>query len=709
MNFKRILLSSLIFIILIISIGGTMAADTSDVSAEDNLLMNSNLNEEMSEDYSQNNYSSVNVNEMLLDSKTVTVKPDSNVPNQLLRPTVQEAIDNANPGDTLILKGNFVQCGFVVDKQLTIKADSQTTVDPCPDNTNPAGSNYFGIFYLTSKASGTVIEGFNFINDNYIFANRVHNPYAIFIDGADNITIRDCTVNWNLNETYLYDGIIIKDADGVSLDNVYLNNTKHGLTIKNSSNIIISDSKIENGRNNGINVADNSKDIWIVSNEILKNRYSAINLTSAEGIHIINNVIEDNGKTDGECGSGVYVNCNVSGSEIRGNLMMRNGMHAILLDYRLRNMGTSRGDDYLLLIENNYFDGHRDMVVHRRIFELDSHGEYDYDSDKDIYYRAQGGKYIPAKAIFFMKSAYVAHDIVCGFTYYAPGVPWSDENYIHANITQTGNGIYNLSLKDGKGNLASELSSVNAIFYLNNLSGISKTVKIQNGSAVADFTDCNLKTGDVILAVLPTEDPVQFAVNISEVSNVISTQLIPYELTTYPISGELFRVKLVDNDSNALPSMEVNFEINGKSYSSKTDANGIATIPVSLTAKKTYAVNVSFDGDGDLKSSQAAGIVVVKTGSKKSKIKASNMKVKRNVKKAFTLKLTNSKGKALKSQKVAVKVNGRTYTIKTSSKGIAKLPIKLSKAKKYKVSVRFYGNANYNGASKTAYVTVTKR
>lgn len=706
------------FILLFIGIGGVIAADTSDIyyndtSIDENLLTVNNIEDNLNEEISQNVNQQMKSSEKLSSPKTVTVTPDASVPNQLLKPTVQEAIDNANPGDTLILKGNFVQCGFVVNKQLTIKADSiKTTVDPCPDNNNPAGTNYFGIFYISPQASGTVIEGFNFINENYIFANRIHNPYAVFVDGADNVTIKDCTINWNLNETYLYEGIIVKDSKNSFLTNVYLNNTKRGITIHNSQEILISDSKIENGRGNGINVNGFSKNIWIKNNEILNNQYAGINLSSADSIHILNNVIEDNARFDGECGSGVYINCNVSGSEIKGNLMMRNGLHAILLDHRLKNMGTSSGDDNLLLIENNYFDGHKDMVVHRRIFEANDYGSYNYDEVNDIYYRQVGGPYLPAKAIFYMKSAYVAHDIVCGFTYYAPKTPWSEENYIHASISQIENGVYNLSLKDGKGNLAVDLSSVDVVFYLNNMSGISKTIRIQNGSAVADFTDCldsYLKTGNVILAALPTEDPVSFIVNDSDIlSNEISTKLIAYQLTTYPLSDSYFKVKLTDIDGKALASKVISFKINGKIYSAKTDNNGIVKIKVSLTAKKTYEAAVSYNGDESYAASQTSGKIIVKTGTKKSKITASNIKVKRDSKKTFSFKLTSGDGKALKSQKVVVKVNGKSYTLKTSSKGIAKLSVKLSKVKKYGVSIKFLGNANYKAASKIAYITVTK-
>lgn len=84
------------------------------------------------------------------------------------------------------------------------------------------------------------------------------------------------------------------------------------------------------------------------------------------------------------------------------------------------------------------------------------------------------------------------------------------------------------------------------------------------------------------------------------------------------------------------------------------------------------------------------------------------MKVKRNKKNTFKVKLATSAGKALKNQKVTVKLNGKTHILKTDSKGVAKLSFKLSKVKKYSVSVKFLGNANYKSSSKVSSIKVTK-
>ena len=56
----------------------------------------------------------------------------------------------------------------------------------------------------------------------------------------------------------------------------------------------------------------------------------------------------------------------------------------------------------------------------------------------------------------------------------------------------------------------------------------------------------------------------------------------------------------------------------------------------------------------------------------------------------FKVKILNSNGKIVKNAKVKFKVKGKTYTVKTNSKGFATLNIKLKK-EKYTVSTIYNG------------------
>ena len=79
-----------------------------------------------------NNTASLTVSDQELKvGNTINVDIDDN-PNQMSNPTIQNAINRANSGDTIIINGDYFQhCHFIVDKNLTIKSANTTTLTPC--------------------------------------------------------------------------------------------------------------------------------------------------------------------------------------------------------------------------------------------------------------------------------------------------------------------------------------------------------------------------------------------------------------------------------------------------------------------------------------------------------------------------------------------------------------------------------------------------
>ena len=69
--------------------------------------------------------------------------------------------------------------------------------------------------------------------------------------------------------------------------------------------------------------------------------------------------------------------------------------------------------------------------------------------------------------------------------------------------------------------------------------------------------------------------------------------------------------------------------------------------------------------------------------------------------------LQNSSGNPIKSKTLTVKINNKVHTLKTDSKGVAKLPIDLG-AKTYKLTVSFSGDGNYTAISKNFNIKVSK-
>ena len=64
-------------------------------------------------------------------------------------------------------------------------------------------------------------------------------------------------------------------------------------------------------------------------------------------------------------------------------------------------------------------------------------------------------------------------------------------------------------------------------------------------------------------------------------------------------------------------------------------------------------------------------------------------------------------GKAIKNAKLTLKVNGKTYKATTNSKGKATFKItKLTKKGTQKATVKYAGNAYYNGISKNVSIKI---
>ena len=133
---------------------------------------------------------------------TIVVEPDKENPNQMVKPTIQPALDSANPGDTIILKGDFAHCHFLINKTINIIA-YDATLGPCPLYESE-GAGSLGVFYVTEEGSGSVFSGVTFKNNA-----RAVTPFSFLIRGAHNITINDCTMNYPELNDYKFQGIVI--------------------------------------------------------------------------------------------------------------------------------------------------------------------------------------------------------------------------------------------------------------------------------------------------------------------------------------------------------------------------------------------------------------------------------------------------------------------------------------------------------------------
>ena len=171
----------------------------------------------------------------------------------------------------------------------------------------------------------------------------------------------------------------------------------------------------------------------------------------------------------------------------------------------------------------------------------------------------------------------------------------------------------------------------------------------------------------------------------------------------YAKSGKDFTATLTV-DGIPLEGRKVDFTINGKTYSKTTNSKGVASLPIGLNPG-SYSITVSYAGEKNInKASTTAKLTVVE---KLSKVvtRMTNGNYKHNTAGQFKVKLTDEKGTVLKNYSVTFTVDGKSYTKKTDSSGIATLDIKLKQGT-YDVKVSSGNTEKYNGVSKTFSIRV---
>ena len=152
-------------------------------------------------------------------------------------------------------------------------------------------------------------------------------------------------------------------------------------------------------------------------------------------------------------------------------------------------------------------------------------------------------------------------------------------------------------------------------------------------------------------------------------------------------------VTLTSNGS-ALDSKPIIFNVDGSNYTMTTDSAGHATLDIVL-AKGTYTVNYFFLGDDSTNPSNASSVITIKTSTKTVlNVADKNINYRQGLKSVFIVRLLTDGGKAIKSQKIVFKVNGKTYSAVTDSKGYAQIYLSLKKGT-YNVSYSFNSSGSY--------------
>ena len=282
-----------------------------------------------------------------------------------------------------------------------------------------------------------------------------------------------------------------------------------------------------------------------------------------------------------------------------------------------------------------------------------------------------------------------------------------DSTSLYASNINTTQGLSQeliVTLKDVKGN---PLNAKNIIINVGNIS--EERITDSNGQASIDVSQLEPNT---YIATIQFKGDNSYLGSKKQVTVEVKnpTSEITANAKTFKTADKTkkFTVTLTNN-KKLINGATVKITVNKKTYTAKTNKNGVATFKLTkLTKEGTYKATISFAGKGNY--TKTSTKVVLTVSKAKPKLTANDKTFKFNDKtKKYALTLKTDKNKAMKNTKVTLKVNGKTYTAKTNSKGVATFKLlKLTKEGTFNTTIKFAGSKNYKSISKNVKISVKK-
>ena len=172
---------------------------------------------------------------------------------------------------------------------------------------------------------------------------------------------------------------------------------------------------------------------------------------------------------------------------------------------------------------------------------------------------------------------------------------------------------------------------------------------------------------------------------------------------TYNVDKYLI-ITLKDLKNRSIPHAEITVNL-GSAKKYKTNDEGQVKVNIANLIPKTYNVKITYAESAN-KNPTTSIKITVKKATPKITAKSASFKLKVKTKKYAAI-FKNNKNQALKNTKVTLKVNGKTYSVKTNTKGIGVFKItNLKKIGSYTAVITVPTNKYYNKVSKNVKITV---
>ena len=698
MNNKKILVSFLLVVLIALSVSAVSAENTTDVLAVDDAV------EEVAVDEGVDD---VSANTVTTDAQNAT--------------GVQNAVDSAQAGDTVLLNGYYDfgdSCVNVIGKDNLIIDGQGTTI------INGTGSGK-GFFYVEKSASVT-IKGiaFNDTNpkNNFTYGGEVAG-WGVQFNGNDAAggVVDGCTFN-NFNQAVVIktcDHITVKNSEftggyATVLVNMPLVNKEQGtkaVSVGGSFYTTVENCTFDGPMLDAISIAQASGDAKIIGNTFKNNVYSIFfGGASTDGTFITGNTFE-------KCGSfnGTY----------KGEELFWEGYPVISI--QKASSGVYITDNLFKAINNNFLiaseQGNTAHGYPSTLGDINVTGNKVVKFSEDVvtsgvtllHILCRNGALNPYAPITVTDNTFVAG--------VKPVVVWTNDwgsetdtptNIIIPaapavqtliSIADVTDGVVTAVLKDinnkdlagqnitysvGEDNFTGETDE-NGKIVIANATGKEVTIKFE-GSASKTV---KLAPSEAKVAV-PTPIP----------KDLISTTLTLNDVSVYALANGKVSAVLKDAEGNAVANKTIGVLIDGETAGIvETDENGTVTVPFKYAEFGVHSVVAYFAGDEKTKSSLDTSKINVKKLATTSTVVSSTYKVKK-VKKFYVVLKTGKT--AIKGKKITVTVNGKTYSAKTNAKGVATFNLKIAKKGTFKYAVKFAGDNTYKASSATGKIVVKK-
>ena len=481
-----------------------------------------------------------------------------------------------------------------------------------------------------------------------------------------------------------------------------------------ANHILIENNTFEGQMIDGISIASGTSYTTINNNTFIDVCYSVYFGGAVTKTTIENNSFINCGYCKGSDGSILFGNLPIiSAQKSASNLKIRYN------EFRIGH------NDSVLIIAESANDAHGypsaigDILISENNIVVDD--EVNPNTVRFVYLYSNAGALDPFEPISIVNNT-IAAGVKPVVVWYGSPADWGDPDnpyfqpaqpvatFMSVKEMYTADGTLMVALTDVNGNplvgcvIRYIINDGDSLNETTDMNGII-TLKIENDALVNFVYDGNSSFKSSTASINFTSTHKE-----KEATEIICSDMVTSAV--YPKEGRIgkyFKVTLASGNGELLTGKEVLIGFKGVVYNHEdglvTDENGVVQLQINLGYKGVYTFAIAFLGDKDYNSSFVVSKITVNT--QKGTLTVPNKSYSASAKtKTLTATFKSAGGKLVEGKKVTFTVNGKTYTAKTNSKGVASVNVSLNKKGTYSFTVKFAGDSTFSSISKSAKLTI---